>query len=584
MVSVVRITITNRSGLLYNVVMKSWWLSLIFAVLSTVFVLDLLLHQGRPATYDGPTHLTTFVEVARGLQVSQFPVVWADDFAKFGLPIPLLAQQTTSYLGAILWLVTNNLSLSYAGVVWIGAFFSLWLAYLVLSKWVNPVAALSGALLLHLAPYRISNVYARGALPEFFFTSFLLLSVLGMWEYFRQRKWSGWWMVMFGLAGMVLTHPMMIVPASVVLAPFGLWCLVTTHREYWQTVKLIVVLAMAGVAALGVSAYYLLPLLFEIKYFYYGLSSSHLYTDHFLSVGTYITDQWLFFDPTSMNPRQVYLGLGHVENVIAVMALVVLVFFRKVLQVYQKPLLAGGILVLAASIFMTLPVALPIYSLPLLEGIQHPWRFLTVMIVLPPLFVSIILDVLPARLSLLLSTLFIALLLFIRIPQLYGKNYLLVADQSYDQMYRNVHGTYLNTIWSGEIESYPPKKDQIVIIEGQGMINNLEVNNGFRSFIIDAQSEVRILDNTFYFPGWRVISNDEEVPIEFQDPNYRGLITFKLSPGTHTVTSQLRDTKIRMLGKVGTLLSLLGLASIWGYFSLIQKKVTSNERALRGTS
>lgn len=64
---------------------------------------------------------------------------------------------------------------------------------------------------------------------------------------------------------------------------------------------------------------------------------------------------------------------------------------------------------------------------------------------------------------------------------------------------------------------------------------------------VDAKSEIRIVDNTLYFPNWEVYVDDSKVPIQYQDPNHRGLITFDVSEGNHIVKVVFNNTKIRTL-------------------------------------
>ena len=61
---------------------------------------------------------------------------------------------------------------------------------------------------------------------------------------------------------------------------------------------------------------------------------------------------------------------------------------------------------------------------------------------------------------------------------------------------------------------------------------------------------VNIVDNTFYFPGWHVVVDKQEVPIEFQNEAYRGLITFKIPPGIHQVEIKFTDTKLRLVADI----------------------------------
>ena len=66
-----------------------------------------------------------------------------------------------------------------------------------------------------------------------------------------------------------------------------------------------------------------------------------------------------------------------------------------------------------------------------------------------------------------------------------------------------------------------------------------------------------MIDYTFYFPGWKAYVDGKPATIEFQNPNYRGVITYLVPQGKHTVVLRYEDTKIRLLGKILTVSFLL---------------------------
>src|SRR5690242_6755032 len=93
-------------------------------IISLILVLDLFIHQGQQATFDGPTHITTIAQFYRALSTGEFPVQWAGGFANYGLPTPLIVHQTTNYLGGFLSFFTHTFILSFSIIVFIAAFFS----------------------------------------------------------------------------------------------------------------------------------------------------------------------------------------------------------------------------------------------------------------------------------------------------------------------------------------------------------------------------------------------------------------------------------------------------------------------------
>jgi hypothetical protein len=111
----------------------------------------------------------------------------------------------------------------------------------------------------------------------------------------------------------------------------------------------------------------------------------------------------------------------------------------------------------------------------------------------------------------------------------------------------------MNTIWSGKSEDYPIKKEKPEIVDGNGTITKQTVKNSKRSYIVDAKTPLRMVDYTFYFPGWKAYVDGNPVSIEFQDPKYRGIISYNVPVGQHSIQLKFEDTKVRFLGKMMTL-------------------------------
>lgn len=412
------------------------------------------------------------------------------------------------------------------------------------------------------APYRILNVYIRGALPEFFASIFVPLLLIGLWEVSKNKLSKGAVLVLVAIAGLILTHPMMLILAAMLAGPFALYLLLTTKRPWQQ----LLVLGITSVLAVGITAYYFMPLLLEIKYFYYGLKPDHLNTSQFVSLENYLRPAWFYSSESGPGPRMQYPMLGSLEGVLLLGGLILGVWGVVNKKAFSWLLLGSSILGLVL-IFLTLPFSEGLYkTLPLLHNIQFPWRTLASLIFIPPFILAWLMVRLPQRAQALLAIGVVLFVIIWRFPQLYGKNYYDLPETNYIYPHFNLHTSVLNTIWSGQISDYPPKTKQIDVIEGQAQITNQSIKNGHRVYEITAETPVRLVDNTFYFPGWRITNNNQEVPIEFQDPNYRGLITYQLPAGQHTVTLHFGDTKVRLLGKLITVVSLV--LSVLGFFVL----------------
>ena len=539
-----------------------FFILLLAFIISVIFVFDLFFHRGQPTTFDGPTHISNIAQIYDAMRDGEFPARWGDGFARYGMPIPIFAQQVTSYLGAFINFITRDVVLSYNLVVLIGLFLSTVLMYVFLQLHVGKMPALAGAILFHFAPYRIMNVYIRGALPEFFASVFMISTLIGLHLLLEKRSMSGYFVFTISIALLLLTHPFMFVVGSVLFVPYGLF-LWLKHRPKASVLFIVIGSIIFG---FGIAAYFLVPLLREIKYFYYGQSADHFVRGNFLTVQQFIIEQWFYFRNDVATRAHYHLG-GIIEGTIFIISILV---FGLIL-IRQKKIRVEHVFILAGLlyVFFMLPISEFLYGkITLLGNIQHPWRMMTGYILIPPVLLAFLVERFKYK-NLALYVLIIIVAL-IRFPQLYGKNYTVYPQKSYFLTDYNLHGTVMNTIWTGEVRSYPYKNQKAEIIEGKGKILSREVKNAQRQYEVDAQSEIRLADYTFYFPGWKAYVDGSEVPIEFQDPNYRGVITYKVPHGNHQITVKFTETKIRLLGNAVTLFSLV--IFIGGYYFIKRYK------------
>jgi len=490
-----------------------------------------------------------------GLLQGQFPVTWADGFGNYGMPIPIIAQQTTSYMGGLFYVFVKNIFVAYNLTILTGTFLSSLVVYLCLRYRYSQESSLAGTLLFMFAPYRIINVFIRADIPEFFVSVFLPLTIIGFIFTLLKKRWWGLLLICLGVAGILLTHPIMAVPFSLILGPIWVALAFQTRRSW----KLVISTLVAAAFGTLLAFYYLVPLFGEIRYFYYGLGAEHLIDNQFLSLQNYTQPNWFYFWQNDIGPRGQYFHMGSLEGILLVVASVCSLWSLTKPKKNKFIPLYFGTLIGWIAIFLTLPISEFIYQkVLLLNNIQHPWRMLSALIFVPPFLLSDLSDRFFSsqknrRIIVLVVSLF---LILYRIPQVYGKNYIYYPESMYFYTITNLHGANLNTVWTGNTREYPVKEKKYEVIEGSGEVLEADVRNGIRHYIIQANQQIRMADYTFYFPGWKLYINGIPVAMEFQDPNYRGVITYKLEAGTHKVDLIFEDTTLRKIGKIGSLLGL----------------------------
>lgn len=525
-------------------------------IISLILVLDLFVNKGQPATFDGPTHLANVAMFYKSMKGGEWFVRWTDGFANYGMPLGLIAQQTTSYLGAIINFATNNIVLSYNIVVFIGAFLSSLFFYLFLRLYFKPGGSLLGTFLFHFAPYRIINVYIRGSLPEFFASIFLPLILIGLFFIFSNRVFKGFILVSISTALLILTHPMMVIIYGFIIGPY----LIYLCSRNKNILKSLMVVLSAFVLGVGLAGYYIFPLQREVKYFYYGSDKNHFARNQSMSFTNFTDPNWYYFLKGDIFTRGHFIQSGLLETMLIVIAIVVIVF-----AFVKSKKFKIGLLHLSAFISILLIFFMSKYSIFLYErinfisNIQHQWRLFSAFIFIPPIILAYLFDRLDKKILLYGM---IVLICILRFPQLYGKNYTIYPDSRYYFWVDNLHGNIMNTVWTGPTRDYPVKQEKPGIIEGKGRIISQKVNNSVRRYRVSGETDLRMADYTFYFPGWKAYVDQIEVPIQFQDPAYRGVITYNVPKGEHEIMIKFTDTKNRSVGKLISAFSLFGLFGI----------------------
>lgn len=535
----------------------------------------------QPQTFDEWAHLLTLNGFYDSISQFSIPVSWVDTVSNYGSPLGQISHQLTAYISAVFFAITKNTVLSYNLTLLIGSMLGTFLMYRFLRLYFSPLSSLAATILYTFAPYRIANIYIRGALPEFFASAFIPLIAIGIHIAFFRKKLSGLLYIFLGSALLALTHPMMIVLGFSLVLIYLLY-VVFSLSNFKAQFKTIILFGVCSILGVLISSYYLLPLTLEIKYFHQGQIGTSQDTYWFLDIDAFTKEVWNYYSFDTVGIRENRLQLGILEGIVIV-AGAILLLYKKWKKQSTPTILWWWLVATAVFIFLMSPASTFLYQhISILAGIQFPWRFLIVLICIAPFFLAYILDTLKyKRILCFLVILSIALL---RFPHLYGKNYINFPQSRYDFTTVNPHSVNLNTTWSGKSSEYPIKKEKVAVIEGEGTISTLVSSPTFRKYTMDAQTAVRVIDYTFYFPGWNVYINRTPIEIIYQDPDYRGIITYSLPQGNYSVEMIYENTKIRLFGKILSVSSFfIAISCILYYLHISKKQKNELEQKILGT-
>lgn len=524
-------------------------LGFLLLLISLMSILDLLFRHGHPITFDGHIHMTTMNQFAQSLNDGEFPVTWSNNFANFGHPLPIVAHQLPAYFGAFLILIGISTELSYIYLLSFSVIISGFIFYKFFRKFASQAVSLAAVVISTFFPYRELNIYTRGGLPELMATIFLPILLLAVWNLQEKKYFRAILFLYFGILGTALTHPMMLI---VFLPPVTAYFLYGLEKKDWQKqTMLFVTSSFLGVLS---AAYYLVPLFLEMKYFYQAKMEKSIASDTFLSLKQLYDPTW-FYTLTHPGPRGNYIKLGTIEFVILALSFLLIFvtvflpknnFLKKSINKEKIKDLLFWTGISALMIFLILPISKFLYSLPIIYQIQYPWRFLAALQITIPLVFIFLVQIINKLNNKYFLLGFIVLVIWFRAPQFYGKNYVVQPESDYYFNQANLHSTNLNTIWSSNTEDYEVKTVQAEIIEGSGELKVIEEKNASRIYETDSNNEFRLIDYTFYFPGWTVYVDGKPTVIEYQDLNYRGLITYKVPAGSHQIKVIYKYSKTRL--------------------------------------
>lgn len=481
-------------------------------------------------THDGPVHLARIAAYYKALLDGQFPVRWAGELNYgYGTPVFIFLYPFPYTLGALFVWLGASLTLSFklilaASFVLSGVFFYGWMLSLTRNK---TVAAMATAL-YQFAPYRFVELTVRGSMAEAFGFAF---APLVLWM-ITKKNFPG---IAIATALLVLSHN------SISLVFFGIIVLYMLFakarpREY-----------VALAAGLGLAAFYWVPALLEHKYTYGDLFMKDMFRSHFAPITQ-------FFLPNPANLVSLQTGgvatwIGFTQTLAVVLALWTL--WKQKAAGVGKTLLPFGLVVFGiAFLFMTPASTFLWEKISFLRQFQFPWRLLAasafstgvLAVAFPKKAAAVVI------LVTILSTLY-----FWRPPLGFDR-----IDESYFWNYP-LNTTFFgeaDVIWSaGPATGYPSERVQVA--QGNAVISDLVRHTDWHSFSVQATGEATLVSNTQYFPGWQVLVDGAKVPIQFQDPAWRGLLVFTVPDGAHDVMVRFGRSKARLAGELISVITVL---------------------------
>lgn len=514
------------------------------------------------------THGARIVEMNRSLADGEFPVRWSKNFGfGYGMPLFNFYAPLPYYIAQVPYGLTHDVVLSIKFLYFLnGAFAFAGMYLLARDLWqqkTNTHVSVSGiiaATAFSFSTYRALDLYVRGAIGEVFAMALLPFALWGMLQIVRGAI-SGVLITSVSLAGVLLSHNL-IGMISVPLTLFWGGVLLVLERQRKQVSHPAIFVTIAVLLTIGLSAFYTLPAYIEkdaTRVEQTITTGDFDFHKHFVAFRQLFVGVWGYGASGADLYDDVSFALGTAAWFLLAISFVLVL--RKG-STMQKKLFSIIFLFFVFSLVMTTNKSLPIWEhASVLKFMQFPWRFLTFAHVFLSLMIGgITLGAQTKRMGYILGLLTLGMFFVFQAKFFVPEKMLEHADDFYntsEAFIQTTVSTTLNDYLPHDFTSTDPPWPPEARIEdpsGASSITILRNASNKLSARVQCEEECVLLFNVFRFPGWEATIDGQKATLYAESvfPTYQ----LEVPPGAHIVTLQLRNTAIRTLGNLVTLLSI----------------------------
>lgn len=557
--------------------MKKTILFLLAILILSIFSWRVLVKPGYSSMHDDMQIMRIF-ELDKCFRDGQIPCRWVPDLGySYGYPLFNYYPPLPYYLGELFYLLGFSLINSVKLLFVLGFILSGFFMFFLAREFWGDLGGLLAAIFYIYAPYHAVDVYVRGAMGEHWALVWFPLILLSVYKVIKEKSW--WWVFLLATSYgfLLLSHNIMSMLFSVAALAWGvIWLFLT--RDY----KKIIRLGIGVIWAIFLSAFFLLPVIFEKKFahtetMFMGYFN---YLAHFVNLEQlFIKTDWYWgasvYGPEDMMPFMI--GILHWPLVI-INVILAFFFWRKKKTLPLLVVIGFLTLFFFASAFMTHERSTPIWQkIKILEYLQFPWRFLGLVIFFASFSAgAIVMFFKNRKINFLLCCLLLVACCLSYKDYFQPERYYDVTDEDrltgeqWELALTNAIFDYLPIYAGMPPAEEAPELPQLV--SGEGEVINFQKGTDWQKFDLEVDEEAVIRLSLYDFPGWTVWVDDEKA--ETNHDNLLGLITFEVSPGEHQVRAQLLNTPVRNLGNFMSLIGFLGLA---GGIVILKKKLSLGE-------
>ncbi|OGY14809.1 MAG: hypothetical protein A3A58_01415 [Candidatus Blackburnbacteria bacterium RIFCSPLOWO2_01_FULL_41_27] len=422
------------------------------------------------------------------------------------------------------------------------------------------------------APYHSLDIFVRGAMNEAWALIWFPLILWSSYELILKGRFRYTIILALSFTALLTSHNLMVLIFTPLAACWVLFWLL--RFKSWSTIPQ---LAISGVWAFGLAAFFTLPVFLEQKFVHVEtlVVGYYEYIAHFTTVGQLLFSRfWGYGASVWMDADdKMSFQIGHLHWMLPIVVMGLMVWR------YYKTKKVDSVLFLTTfffaagwfATFMTHNKSTPIWLEfdHFLKFVQFPWRFLTLTI----LCFSFVVGAFPK----LLNREKAKMAVFLLIGAVVGFNFGYfqpeemgpITDQqkftgvAWDM--QQTAGIYDYLPVGANTAPKAPQKELALVISGKAVISDPVQKTNKASFKAVVESETSQIEiGIFQYPGWKVFVNGQEKENYIGNDSW-GRMHIDLIRGEYQVVLKLENTPVRSAGNSISAVSwlLLFTAPLW---------------------
>lgn len=555
-----------------NVKYRPWYIPIALLFIACV-PLVAFFHPGLPHGHDAQDHVVRIANFYASLTEGIVVPRWAENLNwGYGHPVMMFLYPFPSYMASLFHFLGFSFVNATKAVFVVSYIASIMAMYLFMQAAWGKRAGVIGGLLYGFAPYRFVDMYVRMAIGEHVAFIFPPLICYFLYKFAHTRRIGYGIGIAFSLALLMLSHNAFTLMFLPIVTLYGLYVFFYDAKKSWQFAAWSIFYALLG---FGLSSFFWIPAFFEGKYTLRDIVTAGEALKRFVPFSWFFYSPWNYGGGETMTKEVGILQwLGIVTS---------LYIYGKLKESKEKVLLWGLWILFVLFLFIMTPASSYIWErIMILQNFQFPLRFLG-----PVVFISAVLGGFSfatllriiqrnrkvGRRYYFLFSLLCILIVGVTFHMWHPKGYQIEDQSFYTRIYPGTTDTGESSpIWSIRFMEHTPA-NPIEVIDGEAIMTPLVRRSTVHEYKVVAAKQTRMVENTLFFPGWKIYIDDIGAGIQFQDERYRGLMTFWIDQGEHTVRVVFTDTKVR---KTATIISMVSISIIvvMGIARLLWKKST----------